>query len=140
MLAIIATVGWIVFDVAISLATISDTMMPAWEWWVFLCGGVSLGLIALAGEILNHHSHAKEIGEILAGQESHLKEHDVLAKGNIAMLERLAAVTQTTGQSDSTVIEAAPSNCKFSIRHYYFLDAWKRRQKSGMNSNPWRRK
>ena len=107
MLAIIATVGWIVFDVAISLATISDTMMPAWEWWVFLCGGVSLGLIALAGEILNHHSHAKEIGEILAGQESHLKEHDVLAKGNIAMLERLAAVTQTTGQSDSTVIEAA---------------------------------
>lgn len=98
MLAIIATVGWIAFDVIFCFLTAPP--MADSEWWILLCGGVGLGLTALVGEILDRRAHKKEIASILAGQESHSREHDTLAKGDIAILRRL------TEQSDVKLTEA----------------------------------
>jgi hypothetical protein len=89
MLAIIATVGWILFDVYFCLRTTLD--MSHIEWWTFLIGGVGLGLAALGGELLDRKSHNKEI-DGLNGQLQDLKTGQTFQSG------QMDALTQLIGQ------------------------------------------
>jgi hypothetical protein len=78
MLSIVATVGWILFDVAISLWT--APMMPAREWWAFLVGGVSLGLVALVGEIAASRANQRERSALME-EIADLKNQQIRQEG-----------------------------------------------------------
>jgi len=67
-LAIAATVGWIAFDVAISVVT--SSMIPPGEWYVLIFGGVGLGALALLGEIKTWMSQTEERNELLRKVET----------------------------------------------------------------------
>ena len=105
MFAIVATVLWIILDVAMFLLT--TPMLPTWQWWGFLCAGFVLGVAALIGEIVDRKEHKKEITDLKTGQAQHSYEHDVLAGANIQILERLQSATNTTGAPIVTTIEIA---------------------------------
>jgi hypothetical protein len=116
MLAIIATVGWILFDVYFCLRTAPDSMSVP-MWWTLLIGGVGLGVVALIGEIWDRKSHNDEVRDLNSklidlkqGQTGHTDEIATVAKGSIAILaklDHLAGITQTSGQSVSTTIDVA---------------------------------
>jgi len=59
MLATIATVLWIVLGFGVSLVT--APILPPWEWWTILSGGMGLGVLALIGQLLDRKNHKKEI-------------------------------------------------------------------------------
>ena len=99
MLSIVATVGWILFDVYFCLRTTSN--MSNVEWWTLLIGGVGLGLIALAGEIRDRTAHSRDIANLTKGQEIHSTEHLALAKGEIGLFERLAVIAAAVQQSST---------------------------------------
>lgn len=105
MLAILVPALWIIFDVLICVRTGYMTApFSRWEWWAWLVSGIVLALLAVIAGWWDRKQAVKEATrrheEIQTGQEA-------LAQGSIAILQRLAAVTQTTGQPDTKVFEAA---------------------------------
>jgi hypothetical protein len=117
MVTILATVGWLLFDVAVSIMTAG--YLPLWEWRALFWGGGTLALLTLIGMIWDYRAHKKDvaaheqgIADIRAGQAGHTGEIATVAKGSIAIfnkLDQLAGITQTTGQPLATVIETAIS-------------------------------
>jgi hypothetical protein len=97
-LGIVANAGLIIFDVAISIVTYP--MMPTWEWWIFVLSGAGLVILAVSAQVMEFKAYRRD-------DERHTHEHEVLAQGNIAVLQRLAIATQTTGQSTGEIIQAA---------------------------------
>jgi hypothetical protein len=90
MLAIVATVGWILFDVYFCLRTAPDNM-SAPVWWTLLIGGVGLGVVALIGELWDRRSHQKEINGLNA-------KLDGVREGQTFQAGQLNAAIQLIGQ------------------------------------------
>jgi hypothetical protein len=88
MLAIIATVGWIAFDVYFCLRTTMG--MSGSEWWTLLIGGVGLGLAALVGELLDRKSQKDEI----VGLNNKLRD---LKTGQTYQSGQMSAISQLIG-------------------------------------------
>jgi hypothetical protein len=97
VLGIASAAGWIIFDVAISIVTYP--LMPTCEWWIFVLSGVALVTVTVAAQILEYRGRERV-------EKRQSNEHAVIATGTLAIFERLAAVTQTTGQSATITLEA----------------------------------
>jgi hypothetical protein len=56
---------WILFDVAICLRTGYMTApFPRWEWWLWLCGGIVLAVLALLIERHDRKASDRQIGDL----------------------------------------------------------------------------
>ena len=83
--AIVATVGWIAFDVAISIMTAN--VIPPNEWYALVFGGIGLGAVALLGEIFAWMSSVTDRHELL-------KKIEVANAGQSGKME-VVAILQT---------------------------------------------
>jgi hypothetical protein len=100
ILGIAAAAGWIIFDAAVSIVTYP--LMPT-AWWITLVlSGAVLVILTATAQILEYRSHQRD-----TKQQS--QEHAAIATATMAIFERLAAITQTTGQPIANVIEVATS-------------------------------
>jgi hypothetical protein len=98
ILGIAAAALWIVFDAAVSVMTYP--VMPAWEWWTILLSGAGLAILTATAQILEYKAHEKE-------EKTHSSKLGAIATGTLAIFERLATLTQTTGQPVDVIIEGA---------------------------------
>lgn len=98
ILGIAAAVGWITFDVLVSLAT--SAVIPDRQWWAFLIGGAGLAVLTVSAEVLDYRSHQRT-------DKKHSDEHTALAAGELKIWEQLQEVTKTTGESTVTTVDAA---------------------------------
>jgi hypothetical protein len=106
VLLILATVGWIFFDVAVSIITAGA--IPTWEWWGILVSGTGLAFFTLAALVVDRREHTKEIETLTRGQASHSTEHLALAQGTLAVYERLATLSNANpNQSPERIADAA---------------------------------
>jgi hypothetical protein len=101
MLTIFATIGWLLFDVWVSIVT--APILPLWEWRAIFWGGIGLAISKLAGALLDRRAHRKEIENLMRGQATHSQEHDTLASGIV----RLAQMVNTSADQPSGQIAQA---------------------------------
>jgi hypothetical protein len=106
MLLIIATVGWVAFDVWVSIVTAGS--IPASEWWGIFIGGILLAIFTLIALLVDRREHTVEIDGLKRGQADHSREHLALAQGTLGVYDRLAALSNTNpNQPSNGIAEAA---------------------------------
>ncbi len=62
MLTIIATVGWVLFDVWVSVVT--APLLPLWEWRLLVFGGGALALFTFIGALFDRQADEKRIADL----------------------------------------------------------------------------
>ena len=112
MLLILATVLWVFYDVAVSIVT--APLLTNQQWWAFVIGGAFLVLLTFAGAIADYRDsaalqkHVESLETQLATAQGNLAGRiDIVATLGAETFRRLQNITDTTGQSPPTVIEAA---------------------------------
>jgi hypothetical protein len=109
---IVVTACWILWDTAISvrMARMSQPFSLL-ECGIWFASGLLLAGLAIIAEIRERRAHDREMADlktqIARGQTSHSGEHAALAEASIAIFQRLAAVTHTSGQPETEVLAAA---------------------------------
>jgi len=98
VLGIAGAAGWIIFDVAVSILTY-PLMSPA-TWWAFVISGAVLVIVTVVAQVLEYIEFQKDSAK-------HSMEHEALARGSIAVWEKLESITQTSGQPAIKTIEVA---------------------------------
>jgi hypothetical protein len=98
ILGIAAAAGWIIFDVAVSVVTYP--LMPKFEWWIFVLSGAVLVILTVIAQIMEFKASQR-------AETKHSAEHTAIATGTLAIWERLMLATQTMGQPEAKVAEAA---------------------------------